>query len=175
MNHADHVNLLRGGIPGAGGVWADFGSGAGAFTLALAELIGPTGAIYSIDKDRGALREQERAMRDRFPGLAVHYRAADFTRPIPDLSPLDGLVAANSLHFHRDKMAVVTLLKRTLRPGGRFLVVEYNVEGGNFAVPHPLSFKTWADLASRAGFTTTQLLVTRPSRFLREIYSAVSW
>ena len=35
MNHRDHVNLLRRGVPEPGGVWADLGSGAGAFTLAL--------------------------------------------------------------------------------------------------------------------------------------------
>ncbi len=46
MNHDDHVALLRGGIAQPGGVWADFGSGTGAFTLALAELIGPTGVIH---------------------------------------------------------------------------------------------------------------------------------
>ena len=65
MNHNDHVYLLRKGIAGPGGVWADLGSGSGAFTLALADLIGPTGHIYSVDKDRSALREQERAMRSR--------------------------------------------------------------------------------------------------------------
>jgi ubiquinone/menaquinone biosynthesis C-methylase UbiE len=43
MDRQEHINLLRGGVPAPGGVWADFGSGAGAFTLALAELIGPTG------------------------------------------------------------------------------------------------------------------------------------
>jgi hypothetical protein len=32
----------------------------------------------------------------------------------------------------------------------------------------------WAELAQRCGFTHTQLLMTRPSRFLKEIYSAVS-
>ena len=38
MDHTDHVNLLRDAV-GLGGTWADFGSGTGAFTLALAELI----------------------------------------------------------------------------------------------------------------------------------------
>ena len=51
MEHSDHVNLLRRGIPQTGGVWADFGSGTGAFTLALAELIQPIGMIISIDRD----------------------------------------------------------------------------------------------------------------------------
>src|SRR5690554_4480107 len=98
MIHEDHVNLLRKGIPEPGGIWADFGSGGGAFTLALADLIGPTGEIYSVDKDAGVLRQQERAMQTRFPATAVHYVAADFTRKLA-LPVLHGIVMANSLHF----------------------------------------------------------------------------
>src|SRR5260370_8376891 len=95
MDHNDHVFLIHKGIPGPGGVWADLGSGWGAFTLALADLIGPTGRIYSVDKDSGSLREQERAMRSRFPGTNVTYLHADFThrRPIP---PLHALALSNS-------------------------------------------------------------------------------
>lgn len=40
MNHADHVSLLRPGIPRSAGVWANVGSGTGASTLALADIIG---------------------------------------------------------------------------------------------------------------------------------------
>ena len=39
MDHADHLYLLKEGIPTPGGVWGEFGSGRGAFTQALAELI----------------------------------------------------------------------------------------------------------------------------------------
>lgn len=173
MDHADHVNLLRDGVPAPGGVWADFGSGAGAFTLALAELIGPTARIYSVDKDRGALQAQARAMRARFPAVGVTYIAADFTGPL-DLPPLDGAVMANALHFVRDKGAVVPALRRYLKPGGAFILVEYNTDRGNPWVPHPLSFPTWAALAREHGFIATRLLAVRPSRFLGEIYSALS-
>src|SRR5438477_13039401 len=100
MTHDDHVYLLHGGIPNLGGVWADLGSGTGAFTLALADLIGPEGEIYSVDTDRRALQEQERAMRARFPTTTVHYIVADFTRPL-DLPTLTGVVMANSLHYQR--------------------------------------------------------------------------
>ena len=116
MQHEDHVRLLRDGVAARGGVWADLGSGGGAFTLALADLLGPTATITSIDKDRGALREQERAMRARFPGATVEYRVADFTKPL-DLPPLDGLVMANSLHFVREKAPVLALVRRYLKPG----------------------------------------------------------
>jgi SAM-dependent methyltransferase len=174
MNHADHVALLRDGIETIGGVWADFGSGTGAFTLALADLIGPTGVIESIEQDRSALVQQERSLRARFPNSIVHYRPADFIQPI-DLPVLDGIVMANSLHFHRRPAPIVQLLKGYLCPQGRFIVVEYNVELGNSAVPYPVSYRMWEELAQRCGFKHTQLLMTRPSRFLKEIYSAVSW
>ncbi|CAN5431195.1 hypothetical protein BH10CHL1_BH10CHL1_17310 [soil metagenome] len=176
MNHTDHVNLLRGGIPSPlpGGIWADLGSGGGAFTLALAELLGPTAEIYSVDKDAGALREQERAIRIQFPQTTVHYQNADFTRPLK-LPMLDGIVMANSLHFQRNQMDVVQTVHNYLRPGGRLLVVEYNIDKGNFAVPYPVPYTTWEKLARGAGFAHTHLLMTRPSRFLHEIYSAASW
>ena len=173
MNHDDHVALLRDGIPQAGGVWADFGSGTGAFTLALADLIGPMGVIHSIEQDRSALAQQERSLRASFPNSVVYYCVADFTNPI-DLAALDGIVMANALHFHRAKEPIVQLLKSYLRPQGRFILVEYNIEQGNSAVPYPVSYPMWEELAQRCGFTHTQLLKTRPSRFLKEIYSAVS-
>lgn len=173
MRHEDHVRLLRGGVATPGGVWADLGSGWGAFTLALADLLGPNATIYSVDKDRGALREQEQAMRARFPATTVHYLAADFTRRL-DLPPLDGVVMANSLHFQRDKLAVLRLVQGYLRSAGRLLLVEYNADRGNPWVPYPLSYPAWETLATRAGFAQTRLLATTPSSFLREIYSAES-
>ena len=176
MNHTDHVNLLRGGVPVPGGVWADFGSGSGAFTLALAELLGPSGEIYSVDKDQGALRIQERTMRTQFPLTIVHYLTADFTRPL-DLPVLDGIVLANALHFqpYARQGRVIKLLQSHLRPGGRFILIEYDVDRGNHWVPHPLSYQSWERLAGECGFAHTQLLATRPSRFLQAIYAAVSW
>lgn len=176
MNHADHVKLLRGGIPNPGGVWADFGSGTGAFSLALAELLGPGAEIYAVDKDKGALDAQARAMQTQFPRTVVHYRVADFTRPL-NLPELDGLVLANALHFQKysDQAAVISLLKSYLRPGGRLIIVEYNVDRGNTWVPYPVSYRRWAELAYQTGFARTARLATVPSRFLQEIYAAVSW
>ena len=173
MDHPDHVNLLRNGVPASSGVWADFGSGRGAFTLALAECVGASGILYSIDRDAGALQQQKRALQSRFPDVSVHYLTADFTRPL-GLPALDGIVMANALHFHTEKLAILSLLRGYLRPGGRLLLVEYNTDRGNLWVPHPLSYRTWEKLAAQAGFQKTRLLATRPSRFMGEIYSAES-
>lgn len=172
MNHSDHVALLRDGV--VPGVWADLGSGAGAFTLALADLLGPAGgAIHSVDRDASALREQQRAMLSRFRDVPVTYHAADFTKPLA-LPELDGIVMANSLHFVRRKGEILPQVLALSKPNGRFILVEYDADNGNPWVPHPLSFDTWRDLAARSGLRGTRLLHTVPSRFLGRIYSALS-
>ena len=190
MDHTDHVNLLRPADLSPGGTWADLGAGSGAFTLALRELIGPEAEIYAVDKDGGRLRELERAYHARFGDTSrLHILPADFSRPL-DLPPLDGVLMANSLHFFREKETVLRHVRTLLKPGGTFLpphpsrvlrdgdalllLVEYNVDRGNFWVPHPLSFEAFRGLALRAGFSEPRLLARHPSRFLREFYSAVA-
>lgn len=174
MDFSDHVALLTPGVPAkGGGEWADLGSGGGAFTLALADLLGPHGSIHSVDHDRSALRRQRQSMEARFPNAAVRYVEADFTNPLA-LPPLDGVVMANSLHFVRVKQPMLSLLLRYLKPGGRLILVEYDTDRGNAWVPHPLSYPSWERLASEAGFTDTRLLARQPSSVLGAIYSALS-
>jgi SAM-dependent methyltransferase len=176
VDHADHVGLLRGGVPPAGRgneTWADLGSGTGAFTLALADLLGPGGRIVSVDRDASALREQARAMTARFAGVRLEQRVVDFTTDLA-LPPLDGIVMANALHFQRDRDAMVRRVHGMLRPGGRFVLVEYDADRGNPWVPYPLSFATWRTMAVGAGFDEPQLLGRVPSRFLGAIYSALA-
>ena len=173
MNHHDHINLLRNGIIQFGGTWADFGSGSGAFTLALRELVGADAQIYSVDKDGARLREQERAFREMFPASRVHFIRADFAHALT-LPPLDGIVMANALHFFKNKIEVLQHARSFLKPRGVFILVEYNVDKGNVWVPHPLSFETFRALAPRAGFELPRLLATAPSNFLREFFSAAA-
>ncbi|HMC08767.1 MAG TPA: class I SAM-dependent methyltransferase [Actinomycetota bacterium] len=172
-NHADHVGLIREGVRGAGGEWADLGSGEGAFTLALADILGPGATIHSVDRGHGALRRQRHAMSERFPATRVRYLEADFTQPL-DLPPLDGIVMANSLHFVRAKEEALRHIAALLRPGGRLVLVEYDADQGNAWVPHPISYQSWEKLSARSGFVGTRLLQRVPSRFLGHIYSAMS-
>ena len=134
MNHADHVALIRAGVSSGGvasggapagraPIWADVGAGTGAFTLALAELLGPGARIVAIDRDAGALRENARSMRERFPAVGHETVVADLTRP-PAIGPLDGLVAANSLldnaelSLAKADMGVARLYARLARNDG---------------------------------------------------------
>ncbi|MGI8607677.1 MAG: class I SAM-dependent methyltransferase [Candidatus Dormibacteria bacterium] len=118
MDHADHVRLIRGGVGPSGGNWADLGAGRGAFTLALAELLGAGGSITAVDRDRRALRELSESMAARFPSTELEVVAGDFTRD-HGIDDLDGVVMANSLHFLRDKALGADRLRRRLRPDPR--------------------------------------------------------
>lgn len=172
MNHTDHVNLLRPAKLNAGGVWADFGAGGGAFTLALRELIGDESTIYAVDKDSSSLKELERAHRARFTHNGnLILLPKDFSHPLR-LPPLDGIVMANSLHFFKDKVKVLSHVKSFLKPNGILLMVEYNVDSGNHWVPYPFSFETFRKLAMQADFSEPKILTTHSSSFLQGFYSA---
>ena len=174
MDHADHVALLRAAVE-PGGTWADVGAGSGAFTLALAELLGPGGRIITVDRDAGALARNADAVAARFPAVDLETIVADFTGRL-DTQPLDGLVAANSLHFvPRDRqIEIVRGLASLVRPGGRFVVVEYDADRGNQWVPHPFSAAGWERLAAAAGLIESQQIGRVPSRFLGAMYSAMA-
>jgi ubiquinone/menaquinone biosynthesis C-methylase UbiE len=175
MDHTDHVNLLKPADFPRGGIWADFGAGSGAFTLALSELIGLSAEIYAIDKDRAGLGRLERSHREHFgTSQNLHLVRADFTGVL-SLPPLDGVVMANSLHYFKDQIKVLRHVQSFLKLNGALLLFEYNADSGNPWVPYPLSFETYCGLAPRAGFSEPRLLATVPSRFLREFYSAVAY
>jgi SAM-dependent methyltransferase len=173
VDHDDHVSLIREGVGGAGTTWADLGSGRGAFTLALADLLGPDGTIFSVDRDESALQEQASATASRFPGLALHQLVADFTGDLA-LPTLDGVIMANSLHFVADKLPVLRRIGERLTPGGRFILVEYDADHGNRWVPYPVSARRWELLAGDAGLAETRVIGRVPSRFLGSIYAAMS-
>ena len=174
MNHTDHVNLIRPADRLPGGTWADLGAGTGAFTLALRELLGAQAQIYAVDRERASLHELERTYGRRFGNTdGLHLLAADLREQL-ELPLLDGVLMANSLHFFKDKAALLRQVREYLKPGGQLLLVEYNVDKGNPWVPYPLSFETFKDAGAKAGFREPRLLARHPSSFLREFYSATA-
>ena len=174
MEHADHVALIRDGIDGAGPRWLELGAGTGSFTLALLDLLGDVADVVALDRDARALSKLAESAA-RFPSASLRTVVADFTQPLPvEPASFDGVLMANSLHFVRAKEPVLRAAIEAVKPGGRFLLVEYGSDRGNPWVPWPIRFATWAELASRVGLVETHQVGEVPSRFLRSIYAAVS-
>jgi ubiquinone/menaquinone biosynthesis C-methylase UbiE len=172
MKHADHVDLIRSGVEGAGPRWLELGAGDGEFTLALADLL-RAGEITALDRDRWALADLEQRVREAFPATLLDTVVADFTGTLPP-GPFDGVLAANSLHFTADVARVLSAIHAVLAPGGRLVLVEYDADHGNPYVPHPISFARWGGLARAAGLAEPRLIHRVPSRFLGSIYGAAT-
>lgn len=172
MKHPDHVRLIRKGVEeNAGGVWADFGSGDGAFTLALRDVAGPDVEIYSVDADAQRLANQKEQFEKQFPDTNIHFLNEDFTKGL-NIPPLDGIIAANSIHYSKDRIKTLKHFMSFLKKQGKLIIVEYNVDEGNIWVPYPFSFPTLQKLAREAGLNPPKLLEKTPSSFLDEFYSA---
>ncbi len=162
MEHSEMVALIRGGVVTTKATWADLGAGTGNFTWALAALLDLEAVIYAIDRDARAIIAQGQRMLHDAPRATVIPRQADFTQRL-DLPPLDGALLANSLHFIRDQRRVLASVVQLLRPGGRLLLVEYEVSDPIRWVPFPVPFHRFAALASELNLEPPQLLGQRRS------------
>ncbi|WP_027891448.1 class I SAM-dependent methyltransferase [Calidithermus chliarophilus] len=167
MTRAERRRLLEPAVQGPG-TWADLGAGSGAFTEVLAELLGPEGTVYAVDRDRRALEHIPRPPH----GAHVVTLAADFTGPL-ELPPLGGILLANSLHYVRDAAVLLRHLRGLLKPEGVVLVVEYADRRPSPWVPYPVPPARLGELAQEAGFEGMRELGRVGSSFGGSVYSAL--
>ncbi len=165
--------LLQPAVGNLKGIWADLGCGDGIFTAALHTLLQPEHEIYAVDKSRRALTALVRNFAESYPEAVLHPVRSDFTRPL-SLRPLDGLVMANSLHFIRRKRDVLSPLVGLLKPGGRLIIVEYNTDRDNLAVPHPLDETGFLNLAAAVDLSDARIAAKISSTFLGEMYAGLA-
>jgi ubiquinone/menaquinone biosynthesis C-methylase UbiE len=170
MEHAEMVDLIRHGVGQTGGTWADLGAGTGNFTRALGELLGPQATIYAVDRSARALAR----LQDVPTNTTLVTLAGDFTRSL-NLPMLDGILMANALHFVQNQAAVLQALTRHLHPGGRLLIVEYDLHSPVAWVPFPVPFDRLQALAPEIGLNTPIVIGRRrsPSSGI-EMYAALA-
>ncbi|MGH7443524.1 MAG: class I SAM-dependent methyltransferase [Longimicrobiales bacterium] len=160
------------------GTWADIGAGTGTFSRALAELLGPTGAVIAIDTNERALAELRRhaasASDEHAQITAIHgdMHALDKIDEL-EATTFDGILFANVLHYTRTPDAVLAQAAAHLKPDGRIVVIEYERRMPNPWVPHPLPLARLSEVATRAGLGTPREVARRASSYQREMYCAV--
>jgi ubiquinone/menaquinone biosynthesis C-methylase UbiE len=141
MTNKEAVGLINGGVLGGKPQkWADLGCGSGTFTEALAAILPSGSSIVAVDK---SLQHLEKTMGNH---VSVDFIQADFERTDLSLSGLDGILLANSLHYVKDKNALIQRLEKYLAADKRFLIVEYDTLSANQWVPYPIDFVRLEDL-----------------------------
>ena len=167
--------MIATAVEGHGGTWMDVGAGDGTFTRALVQRLAPRSRIYAIDSDLNALAAlRQWAEREGANVLPV---TADFTGSfeLPGLEkqqPVDGMLAANALHFVKNPAAVLARLVERVRRGGRVVVIEYDRRRASRWVPYPIDSDRLPEMAAIAGLTAPTFTATRPSLYGGAIYVA---
>ncbi|MGH9867470.1 MAG: class I SAM-dependent methyltransferase [Candidatus Polarisedimenticolia bacterium] len=117
-------------IPGAlgvepGMVVADVGAGTGYFVPHFAKAVGPSGRVLAVDIEPKMVAYMERRFRDEklTNAVAALGAAAD-----PKLPPggVDLVFVCDTYHHVNDRIGWIGVLGRSLRPGGRVVVVDYH-------------------------------------------------
>lgn len=168
------MSLIADAVGGHGGVWVDLGAGAGAFTRALAELLGPASRVYAVDRDADAVKVLGTWAATHAPHVTPI--VADLTRAL-DLdaligAPLDGILLANALHFIRDADDVLARLVASLREHGRVVLVEYDQREASRWVPYPVPISRLPSLAAAGGLSPFTVSASRPSMYQGVLYAA---
>lgn len=105
------------GVKG-GSVVADVGAGYGFLTVRLAALVGKQGKVYAVDTADDPLKMlRQRAKDAPLSNIEVIEGTADDPR-LPS-GALDAVVVVDAYHEMTEHEAMLTAIRRALKPGGR--------------------------------------------------------
>jgi len=124
LREPTRVLLAASGI-GSGMRVLDLGTGLGHVAAAVAEIVGPEGQVVGLDVDAGMLE----LARTRTEGLPqVEFVEADVTR-WRGQEPFDAVVGRLILFHLSDPVAVLRHHLESVRPGGRAVVLDFDIGG----------------------------------------------
>lgn len=106
---------------------ADIGAGTGYLLGHLAEAVGPTGQVWGLDVEQEMVRYlEESALMELEQVRAELVLASD---PAIDAGAMDAIVTLNTWHHISERVSYAGKVKAGLKPGGRFVVVDFLKEG----------------------------------------------
>jgi len=139
--------------------WADLGCGNGLFTSVLSGRLHSGSGIYAIDK-----RLPSRLLTANGEVTIIPVKA-DFVEDDLALHGLSGILMANSLHYVKDKIALLQKLKIYLLPNAVFIIIEYDTTRDNQWVPYPVPFVELRTLFIDYGYARVEKTGERKSLY----------
>lgn len=112
-----------------GATVVDFGCGTGSYTLAVAEMVGPSGRVCAIDRDPAAVRRvRHLATRHRLAHVVVVH--SDCGTGLDDAT-VDLALLTDALHLLTEPERVLAELGRVLKPSGMLLCNDHHLSDGD--------------------------------------------
>ena len=119
---------------------ADFGCGAGYFTISLANETGPDGKVYALDVQENALDNVRTKVRAQ--GLENVETIRTNLEVVGSSSLVDGsqdiVLLANILFQSNKKSNIIREAKRVLKAGGKMILIDWEKGAGGFGPPDDL-------------------------------------
>jgi ubiquinone/menaquinone biosynthesis C-methylase UbiE len=104
----------------------DFGCGPGSYSIATADLVGPSGKVYAVDIHPLAVQGvQKKAIEKGIPNIET--LVTDCKLEIPDAS-IDVVLLVYVLHDFKDPGSILSELGRVLKPDGILVVKDQNLD-----------------------------------------------
>jgi len=138
---------------------ADIGSGTGYFTWRLAQRVGPAGKVLAVDVQQRMLDLTRAAVAQRKLANVEYVLASESDPRLPEKA-FDLVFIAYAYHEFADPDRVMAAVRRSLKPGGRVVVLEYAKES-NIAPASPLHKMSFEEIRREIepmGFAIDQLL-----------------
>lgn len=135
---------------------ADFGSGSGHYSLALAEAVGDSGRVYAIDVQQELLKKvkdlSRAEHRNNIEALWGNVEKLGGSKLRE--GSVDGVVIANALFQFEDKDAALAEARRILKPKGRLFLIDWSESFGGLGPQpeHVVPADAAKGLAEKAGF-----------------------
>jgi SAM-dependent methyltransferase len=138
---------------------ADVGAGTGYFTWRLARDAGPTGKVIAVDIQQRMLDLTAETVRQHGLGNVDYVLGRD-TDPRLPAGSLDLVFIAHSYHEFSQPETIMDKIRRSLKPHGRLVVVEYAKERklAPASPRHKMSFDEIREEIEPLGFDLEQIL-----------------
>jgi len=148
-----------------GATVADIGAGTGYFTWRLARQVGSSGTVIAVDLQQAMLDRTAETVKQHQLANVRFVRSTERDPKLPPQS-VDVVFIAHSYHEFGDPETMMEGVRRSLRPGGRLVIVEYAKEKklAPASTLHKMSFEEIRREIEPMGFELDRLLDFLPTQ-----------
>lgn len=150
----------------AGMTTADLGAGTGYLLPHLSKAVGESGVVYALDAEDAMIDYLGGQVAQMGPAR-IEVQKVPWDAPGLEDATLDAMVTLNTWHHVQGREAYARKVAATLKPGGRFVVVEFTMEA-TYGPPAKMKLEpaqVIADLEA-GGFTAELVEETMPDHYM---------
>jgi precorrin-6B methylase 2/mono/diheme cytochrome c family protein len=148
-----------------GATVADIGAGTGFFTWRLARQVGSSGTVIAVDLQQAMLDRTAETVKQHELANVRFVRSTERDPKLPPQS-VDVVFIAHSYHEFGDPETMMEGVRRSLKPGGRLVIVEYAKEKklAPASTLHKMSFDEIRSEIEPMGFELDRILDFLPTQ-----------